>query len=59
MAYDGVADIALVTIDGTDGEFGGVRTGNVSYFHDSGYTGIYAPGVDLAVLNIGDLSASD
>src|SRR5690606_10239222 len=59
VSYDGIADIALVTIASTNGKFGGVRTGNVSYFSHTGFTGIYAPGVDLMALYVHDVSASD
>jgi hypothetical protein len=46
--YDGYADIALLSIATTDGKFGGVRTGNASYFRSSGMTGAYAPAVQFS-----------
>src|SRR5690606_30436245 len=58
--YDGVADVALVTILSTDGKFGGIRMGNTSFFATSGMTGIYAPGVQVVgPVNIGDIRAAD
>ena len=45
MAYDGVADIAFIAIESTDGKFGGLRTSNARYSAAKGLTGVYAPGV--------------
>jgi hypothetical protein len=58
--YDGTADIAFIAIQSANGKFGGVRTGNVNYFATTGFTGVYAPGVELTgPLNVGDVSAFD
>lgn len=58
--YDGFADLALVSIASGDGKFGGVRTGNASYFATKGLTGVYAPGVAFSgPLLVGDISGSD
>lgn len=58
--YDGVADIAFVAIQSTDGKFGGIRTGNVIYFATAGFTGVYAPGVELTgPMYVGNVSAFD
>jgi hypothetical protein len=60
VAYDGVANIAFIAIQSTNGQFGGVRTGNVEYYAQSGFTGLYAPGVAFAgPVNIGDIQAFD
>ncbi|MEO5959300.1 MAG: hypothetical protein ABIR80_09300, partial [Opitutaceae bacterium] len=58
--YDGVADLAFVAISSADGKFGGLRTGNASFFATKGVTGVYAPGVNFSgPLFIGNLSAFD
>jgi hypothetical protein len=60
VTYDGVANVAFVAIQSANGKFGGIRTGNVHYFANQGFTGVYAPGVELAgPVNIGDVSAFD
>jgi hypothetical protein len=59
MAYDGMADLASLTIHTLYGQFGGVRTANASYFATTGYTGLYAPGVEFERVYIGDINASD
>jgi hypothetical protein len=59
-AYDGVADIGLISIVSTNGEFGGVRTANASYFSTIGNTGVYAPGVEFTgPVYVGDIDAND
>lgn len=58
--YDGFADVASIAIASADGNFGGVRTSNGSYFATAGLTGVYAPGVAFAgPVFIGDLGAQD
>lgn len=58
--YDGVADISHIVILSSDGKFGGVFTGNASYFATKGLTGLCAPGVQFTNrVVIGDISASD
>jgi hypothetical protein len=47
ITYDGYADIALLTVASSDGQFGGVRTGNAGYSRSSGMTGVYAPAVQF------------
>jgi hypothetical protein len=60
VAYDGVANVAFIAIQSTNGKFGGVRTGNVEYYAQSGFTGLYAPGVAFSgPVNIGDIQAFD
>ncbi|MEO5958296.1 MAG: immunoglobulin domain-containing protein [Opitutaceae bacterium] len=59
VTYDGMADIASLTIHTLYGQFGGVRTANASYFANAGYTGLYAPGVEFDRVYIGDINASD
>jgi hypothetical protein len=58
-AYDGWADIELVTVVSTDGHFGGVRTANANYFRTQGMTGLYAPGVQFGgPVYVGDIDAA-
>lgn len=45
VAYDGVADIASITISSADGKFGGVFAGNAHCFDTRGLVGLWAPGV--------------
>jgi hypothetical protein len=53
-----LADIAFIAISSTDGQFGGVRTADASYFATKGYTGLYAPGVTFTgPVYVGDISA--
>jgi hypothetical protein len=59
VTYDGVADIAFIAISSPNGKFGGVRTADASFFASSGYTGLYAAGVEFTgPVNIGDINAS-
>ncbi|HVU26003.1 MAG TPA: DUF4347 domain-containing protein [Opitutus sp.] len=58
--YAGIADIAFVAIQSKNGKFGAVRTGNVTYYASQGFTGVYAPGVEITgPVNIGEISAYD
>ncbi|HVS52536.1 MAG TPA: PQQ-binding-like beta-propeller repeat protein [Opitutaceae bacterium] len=60
VAYDGIADLALVAIASTDGKFGGLHTGNASYWSTRGLAGLYAPGVQFTdVVNLGNIAAFD
>jgi len=60
VTYDGIADIAVVSITSADGKFGGLRTANASYFATSSMTGVYAPGVQFqGPVYIGDIDAHD
>ncbi len=60
VTCDGVADLAFIAIASKDGQFGGVRTADASYFATKGLTGIYAPGVTFAgPVFISDINASD
>jgi hypothetical protein len=43
--YDGLADIAFIAIQSSNGKFGGLRTSNAIYSGDHGLVGVYAPGV--------------
>jgi hypothetical protein len=59
-AYDGFADIAFIAITSPTGTFGGIRTGNTRYSARKGYTGIYAPGVEITgPMRVHDIIASD
>lgn len=57
--YDGIADLALITVASTDGRFGGLFCAGAGFFAAAGRTGIDAPGVEFTgrVL-IHDLNAS-
>lgn len=59
VTYDGMADIASLTIHTKYGHFGGVMGGNTSFLGTAGYTGLYAPNVHFERVFIGDLNASD
>ncbi|HYP18311.1 MAG TPA: serine hydrolase, partial [Opitutus sp.] len=60
IAYDGHADIAFIAIMSSNGKFGGIRAANTTFFAAKGFTGIYAPGVNVAgPLFIGDITAAD
>ena len=48
VTYDGMADVAYLAIQSTNGKFGGVRTANANYFATKGLTGLYAPGVQCS-----------
>ncbi|MBL9204830.1 MAG: hypothetical protein JNN01_07080 [Opitutaceae bacterium] len=47
VTYDGLANIALINISSTNGQFGGVRIGNALLSASSGDTGLNAPGVNF------------
>ncbi len=56
--YDGIADIALISIASSNGKFGGIRVANASFFRATGLTGISAPGVAVqGPTYLGDISA--
>jgi hypothetical protein len=58
--YDGVADVAFVAIQSTNGKFGGLRAANAGFFSAKGFTGVFAPGVDfVGPLYVHDVNASD
>jgi sugar lactone lactonase YvrE len=60
IVYDGLADIGSITITSRNGKFGGVFTGNTSYFDTKGITGIYAPKVQFTgPVVIGNISGAD
>jgi hypothetical protein len=58
--YDGVADLAYIAIISDNGQFGGVRCANASFFASKGLTGIYAPNVQFTgPIYVGDIDAFD
>ncbi|MEO5960010.1 MAG: pre-peptidase C-terminal domain-containing protein, partial [Opitutaceae bacterium] len=60
VAYDGHADLAFVAILSRNGQFGGLRSANASYFATRGLTGIYAPGVTFnGPVFVGEVAAFD
>ncbi len=60
VTYDGVADLSYVAIASPTGRFGSIRTANASYLAATGFTGVYAPGVQFSgPVFIGDIAAAD
>jgi hypothetical protein len=58
--FDGVADIAVIAIASGNGNFGGIRTANASYWHTRGVVGVFAPGVQfLGPVNAENIGARD
>lgn len=45
--YDGIADVALVTIASTNGKFGGVRMAGAALSRSAGRTGLDAAGIEF------------
>jgi hypothetical protein len=59
VTYDGFANVALITISSTNGQFGGVRIGNALLSGSSGNVGLVAAGVNFTgPIVIGDIDAS-
>jgi hypothetical protein len=60
VSYDGVADIASISIASRNGKFGGLRAANASFFATSGQTGLDAPGVQfMGPVLVHDVAAND
>lgn len=60
VTYDGVADLAYISILSANGKFGGLRCANVSFFASKGFTGVYAPDVQFTgPVYVGDIDAFD
>ena len=60
VTYNGLADIALINISSSNGQFGGVRIGNALLSANSGDTGINAPGVAFTgPIVLHDIDAKD
>jgi hypothetical protein len=60
IAYDGIADIALITVASPNQTFGGIRAGNAACFAVSGDTGISARGVTFTgPIVLHDIDARD
>ncbi len=60
VEWDGVANIAALAIQSTDGKFGGLYAGNTNFIGTSGNTGIYAPDVTFTDrVAFSDITASD
>ncbi len=60
VTYNGLADIALINISSSNGQFGGVRIGNALLSASSGDTGINAPGVAFTgPIVLHDIDAKD
>lgn len=58
LDYDGIADIAAISIASANGRFGALRCANVSFFADTGTTGLSAPGVQFdGQVYVGDINA--
>lgn len=45
--YEGTAGVAFVAITSTNGQFGGIRAANATFYAVRGLTGIYAPDVSF------------
>lgn len=45
--YDGIADVAVVSIASANGKFGGFYCASAGFFRDHGPTGLNAPGVEF------------
>jgi len=59
VTYDGLANVALITISSANGQFGGVRIGNALLSGSSGNVGLVATGVNFTgPIVIGDIDAS-
>ncbi|HVU25553.1 MAG TPA: hypothetical protein VHE13_15600 [Opitutus sp.] len=59
-AYDGIADLSYIAVLSGDGQFGGLRAGNATFFNDAGYTGVYAPGVHfVGPVYVGNIDAHE
>lgn len=57
--YDGIADLAVVTIRSPAGAFGGLYSGGAGFYRTQGKTGIDAPGVEFTgAVVIHDITAS-
>lgn len=59
VTYDAMADISSVAIRANGGAISTLRTANALYSNTRGHVGVYAPGVQMAQLFIGDISAAD
>ncbi|HVU24985.1 MAG TPA: PQQ-binding-like beta-propeller repeat protein [Opitutus sp.] len=58
-AYGGIADLAFIAIQSSNGHFGGVRAANAHFSASTGYTGLYAPYISFdGPVYIGDISAT-
>lgn len=58
VAYDGIADIAALTVVSPAGQCGGLFMGNAHLFTNSGIVGVFAPGVAFAgPVRLGNISA--
>lgn len=57
-SYDGMADIAYISITSLDGRFGGLRLGNTRFSAVRGLTGIYASDIQFGgQISVGDIDA--
>jgi CubicO group peptidase (beta-lactamase class C family) len=60
VTYDGIADLAFVAITSANGKFGGLRTANARFWATTGFTGVYAPGVQFTgPVFIGDVGGME
>jgi len=59
VTYDGVADLAFIAIQSANGNFGGLRAANASFWSTHGDTGIYAPNVTFTgPVYVGEITAT-
>lgn len=60
VTYDGFADIASISIQSSNGRFGGLRAANTGFRAVAGLTGIHAPGVQFTgPVFLNDITAAD
>ncbi|MEO5960536.1 MAG: serine hydrolase, partial [Opitutaceae bacterium] len=60
VTYDGVADLASLSIFSATGKFGGVRTANARFSHNKSVIGVFAPDVQFTgPVYIGEVTASE
>ncbi len=60
VTYDGVADLAFVGITSPNGNFGGFRGSNTSFFSHRGVIGVSAAGIQFSgPTYVGDITAFD
>lgn len=60
VTYDGIADIGAIGILGRAGRIGGLFMGNAQFFGASGFTGVFAPGIEcFGPVRLGNVSAFD
>ncbi len=57
VTYDGLADISVIGLHSAGGGFGGVRTANAIYQNSRGLIGVFAQGVNMGLMFVGNIKA--